>query len=69
MYQEHGLVIDHKLCSQRDERTERDGLVREESQILVRCILLNVRIRAAKQGDQDVDKDNGGEEVPEIVHD
>jgi hypothetical protein len=36
----------------------------KESKILVCRILFNVRVGRTKQGNQDVDENNGGEEIP-----
>jgi hypothetical protein len=41
----------------------------KESKILVRRILLNVRVSRTKQGDEDIDKNDGSEEVPRVVND
>jgi len=41
----------------------------KESKILIRCILLNVRVGRAKQGNKYIDENDGSEEVPRIVND
>jgi len=41
----------------------------KESKILVCRILLDVRVGRTKQGNQDVDENDGSEEVPRVVDD
>lgn len=68
---EHVLPVSSSahLCCFNAGLTKINRLVRKERQVLVRRILFNIRVCRAKQGDQDVDENNGGEEVPRIVDD
>ena len=50
-------------------RTEVHSLVGKESQVLVGSILDYVRVRRPKQSNQNIGKNQGGEEVPRIVDD
>lgn len=46
------------------EHTKGDSLVRKESQVLVRGILLHITVRRAKEGNEHIDEDDGGQEIP-----
>jgi len=41
----------------------------KESKILVGSILLNIRVGRTKQGNEDVDENDGSEEIPRVVDD
>lgn len=42
--------------------------MRKERQILVRRVLLDIRVRRAKQRNEDIDENDCGQEVPAVVH-
>ena len=49
--------------------TQVDRLVRKESQVLIRGILLHVRVSRVEQRNEHVDEDDGSQEVPRVVND
>jgi hypothetical protein len=41
----------------------------KESQILIRSILLDVRVCRTKQGNKNIDENDGSKEIPRVVND